>query len=113
MQASLKPILLARFPRQTIWWHEIYRHFHRLVDGWEEPFPRLGLRCRSWCFRPSWRCRSDSSSHQAQVCPLIINDSKIHDINYPFLDGLVTCLCCLGVDEQLSIAYKREAVPSL
>lgn len=66
----------SRLPRQTVQRHKIHRHLNGFLDWREEPFPRLGLRCRCCRLCTVGRVGNDQAPRPTKVRP---NDDTLPD----------------------------------
>jgi len=90
----------SRLPRKTIQGDEIHCHLYRFLDRREEPFPRLGVRCR--CCRICAVGRA--GDHQAPR-PTEVRSSDHSFPDHPIHDPRITgdweiCHCCRGIGER-------------
>jgi len=89
----------SRLPRETIQGHEIHRHLYGFLDRREEPFPRLGLRCRCCRLCVVGRVGDHQAPRQTKV-----RSSGHSPPDHPIHDFRVTgdweiCPCCRGIGE--------------
>lgn len=84
-----------RLPRAPIQGHQVIRVFHRVLDRWKEPVPRLGICCCCWPVRTP----CGSGHHQAS-CQAKVRKSLLEFLRVPATKSLTDvwgiCPCCPG-----------------